>query len=179
MLWSKGGRKAQTVQWKECAAWQEAWFGNKGLPRWHSDKESACWCSKHRRHRFDPWIRKISWRRKWQPTPVFLPGISHEQRSLMGTECFWYLLLQRQDAKLQAIHRTFKKKISHSKRFSLSEMPVAPPVRNGDRLWEILIRDSSYLFLKCKYPLGWLSLDTFIYSSGIIGHLPTVCQTLP
>ena len=34
--------------------------------------------------RFDPWIGKIPWRRKWQPTPVFWPGESHGQRSLMG-----------------------------------------------------------------------------------------------
>jgi len=33
---------------------------------------------------FNPWARKISWRREWQPTPVFLPGISHGQRSLAG-----------------------------------------------------------------------------------------------
>ena len=33
---------------------------------------------------FDPWVRKIPWRRKWQPTPVFLPGKSHGQRSLVG-----------------------------------------------------------------------------------------------
>ena len=33
---------------------------------------------------FDPWIRKIPWRRKWQPTPVFLPGKSHGPRSLAG-----------------------------------------------------------------------------------------------
>ena len=33
---------------------------------------------------FDPWIRKICWRRKWQPTPGFLPGESHGQRSLVG-----------------------------------------------------------------------------------------------
>ena len=46
-----------------------------------SGKESACQC---RRLRFDPWIRKIPWRRKWQPTPVFLPGESHGQRSLAG-----------------------------------------------------------------------------------------------
>ena len=32
----------------------------------------------------DPWVRKILWRRKWQPTPVFLPGEFHEQRSLTG-----------------------------------------------------------------------------------------------
>ena len=33
---------------------------------------------------FDPWGRKIPWRRAWQPTPVFLPGESHGQRSLVG-----------------------------------------------------------------------------------------------
>ena len=32
---------------------------------------------------FDPWVGKIPWRRLWQPTPVFLPGESHGQRSLM------------------------------------------------------------------------------------------------
>ena len=52
-----------------------------GLPRWLSGKESTCQC---RRLRFNPWVRKISWRRKWQPTPVLLPGKSHGQRSLMG-----------------------------------------------------------------------------------------------
>ena len=34
--------------------------------------------------KFDPWMRKIPWRRKWQPSPVFLPGKSHGQRSLEG-----------------------------------------------------------------------------------------------
>ena len=33
---------------------------------------------------FDPWVGKISWRRKWQPTPVFLPGESHGWRSMVG-----------------------------------------------------------------------------------------------
>ena len=42
----------------------------RGLPRWLSDKESPCQC---RRYRFDPWVRKISSKRKWQTTPVFLP----------------------------------------------------------------------------------------------------------
>ena len=35
-------------------------------------------------HRFDPWAGKIPWRRKWQPTPVFLPGKFHGQRWLAG-----------------------------------------------------------------------------------------------
>ena len=37
-----------------------------------------------RRPGFDPWVRKIPWRRAWQPTPVFLPGESHGQRGLAG-----------------------------------------------------------------------------------------------
>ena len=41
-------------------------------------------CLTHRGYRFNPWSRKILWRRKWQPTPVFLLGKSHGQRSLEG-----------------------------------------------------------------------------------------------
>jgi len=33
---------------------------------------------------FNPWVRMITWRRKWQPTPVFFPGKSHGQKSLVG-----------------------------------------------------------------------------------------------
>ena len=51
------------------------------LPRWYSGEESVCQC---RRCGFDPWIRKLPWSRKWQPTPVFLPGTSHGQ-SLVGS----------------------------------------------------------------------------------------------
>ena len=36
------------------------------------------------RERFNPWVGKIPWRRAWQPTPIFLPGESHGQRSLAG-----------------------------------------------------------------------------------------------
>ena len=39
---------------------------------------------RHKRHGFNPWVRKIPCRRKWQPTPIFLPGESHGQRSLVG-----------------------------------------------------------------------------------------------
>ena len=55
-----------------------------GLPRWLSSKESACQC---RRCSQETWIQslgKIPWRRAWHPTPVFLPGESHGQRSLVG-----------------------------------------------------------------------------------------------
>ena len=36
------------------------------------------------RHKFNPWVGKIPWRRAWQPTSVYLPGESHGQRSLAG-----------------------------------------------------------------------------------------------
>ena len=52
-----------------------------GFPGGSAAKEPTHQC---RRHRFDPWVRKIPWRWKWQPIPVFLPGKSHGQRSLAG-----------------------------------------------------------------------------------------------
>ena len=66
-------------------AWQHKWLAfpasSAGLPRWLSGKELACQC---RSCGFDPWIRKIPWRRKWQLSTVFLPGQPHEQRSPEG-----------------------------------------------------------------------------------------------
>ena len=54
-----------------------------GLPWWQRGKELTCQCRRRRRLGFDPWATKI-WRRKRLPTPAFLPGKSHEQRSLVG-----------------------------------------------------------------------------------------------
>ena len=51
-------------------------------PGGSDSKELACQCTRHRRWGFDPWVRKIPWRRKWQPTPVSLLGEFHGQRSL-------------------------------------------------------------------------------------------------
>ena len=45
-----------------------------GLPRWQSGKGSACQCRRRKSCRFNSWVGKISWSRKWQPAPVFLPG---------------------------------------------------------------------------------------------------------
>ena len=59
-----------------------------GLPRWRSGSESACQCQSLQRHGFDPWVGKIPWSRKRQPTPVLLPGQFHGQRGLAGY-CPW------------------------------------------------------------------------------------------
>ena len=55
-----------------------------GFPGGASGKEPACHCRRRKRLEFDPWVRKMPQRRAWQPTPVFLPGESHGERSLEG-----------------------------------------------------------------------------------------------
>jgi len=55
-----------------------------GIPAEASSKEPACQCRRHKRCTFNPWVGMIPWRRAWQPTPGFLPGRSHEQRSLVS-----------------------------------------------------------------------------------------------
>ena len=55
-----------------------------GFPGGTSGKELACQCRRPKRCGFDPWIRNIPWRSKWQPTPGFLPGKSQRQRSPVG-----------------------------------------------------------------------------------------------
>ena len=58
---------------------RDRWFAVvKGFP---GGKDSTCQC---RRCGFDSWVRKITWRRKGQPTPVFLTGKPHRQRSLLA-----------------------------------------------------------------------------------------------
>ena len=57
---------------------------SEGFPGGASGKEPACQCRRHKKCRFDPWVRKLPWRRALHPTAVFLPGESHGQRSLAG-----------------------------------------------------------------------------------------------
>ena len=60
---------------------KHTWLFNS---RWHSGKESACQSRRQERCRFDPWVRKIPWSKKWQPTQVFLPGKFNGQSNLTG-----------------------------------------------------------------------------------------------
>ena len=69
-LWHEDYFKLETIKPKRLR--KKCWpspIDSSGLPWWLS-KESACQC---RRHRFNPLVRETSWRRKQQPTPVFLP----------------------------------------------------------------------------------------------------------
>ena len=56
----------------------------EGFPSGAGGEGPTCQHRRLKRCGFDPWVRKLSWRREWHPTPVFLPGKSHGQRSLAG-----------------------------------------------------------------------------------------------
>ena len=61
---------------------------NAGLPTWLSGKESSGQCWRLRRLRFNPWVRKMPWRRKWQPTPGFLPPWGEEPGGPQSVESY-------------------------------------------------------------------------------------------
>ena len=70
MLWFMGSQRVRH-DWATELNWTDPWLG---VPGGTSGKESACQCRRHKKYGFDPWVGKIPWRRKWQPTPVFLAG---------------------------------------------------------------------------------------------------------
>ena len=57
---------------------------NDWFPDFPGGSDGKNVCLQHRKPGFDFWVGKIPWRRKWQPTPVLLPGKSHGPRSLVG-----------------------------------------------------------------------------------------------
>ena len=61
-------------------------------------KEPTCQSQETRDFGFDPWVRKIPWRRSRQPTPVFLPGESYKQRSLAGYSPWGHKVLDMTEA---------------------------------------------------------------------------------
>ena len=75
--------------WVNCGSW---WWTRRRYMRSKSQTRLSNWmkwvneriCLQCRRPRFNPWVRKIPWRRKWQPTPVFLPRLFHGQT--MGSQ---------------------------------------------------------------------------------------------
>ena len=75
------------------------------LPRWYRGRESTCQWRRCKRRGFHPWVRKIHWSGKWQPAPVFLPGNSDGQRSLV---CYspWGLRVE-QDSVNKQQHTTW------------------------------------------------------------------------
>ena len=74
------GSSAHGILQARVLEWVAIAFSTGGL----SGKEFACQCRRCKRLRFNPWVWKIPWRRAWLLTPVFVPGESHGQRSLVG-----------------------------------------------------------------------------------------------
>ena len=66
--------------WKWLCIHDSLLYEPSGLLRWCSGKEPVEQCRRHKRRGFNPWVRKIPWSRKWQPTPVLLTGKFHGQR---------------------------------------------------------------------------------------------------
>ena len=106
---------------------------------------------------FSPWVRKISWRREWLTTPVFLPGKSHGQWSLTGYNYLWGHKRVRHDLatkQQQQQNRYMLKNLSHPGP-SISHLPlVLIDVNSYIHFWYILslhkykhINKYSYLFL--------------------------------
>ena len=81
VLWFMGSQRVRH-NWVTELNWTEA--GRRGILGGTSGKEPMCQSRRCKRYRFDLWVRKIPWRRTWQPTPVFFPRESHQQGSLVA-----------------------------------------------------------------------------------------------
>ena len=98
------------------------------------------------RRGFDPWVRKIPWGRKWQPTPLFLPGKSLGQRSLAG--CSLWGLKELDTAEHTHMPRCFwdlkKNKTQPSHKITTGASLVAQTVENLPAIWQTQV-----------WSLGW------------------------
>ena len=79
-----GGWRGPTICAVTCATGDSEALWEALLPSWPSGQIICLLRRRYRRHRFDPWAGKNRWRRKRQPSPVFLSGESHGERSLAG-----------------------------------------------------------------------------------------------
>ena len=125
----------------------------RGFPWLLSGKESSCHCKKPW---FNPWVRKMSWGRKWQPAPIFLPGKFYGQRSLVGYgpwDC---------------------KRIGHN--LVVKQQQYLPYHLTRNKLTKLLI--SSYFFhIQVLFPLRRQNLVSFCWIQ-IINSLPCTAQDM-
>ena len=98
-------------------------------------------CLPCRRPWFDPWVRRILWRRKGQPTPVFLPGESHGQRSLAGYSPWGH------------------KELDTTEQLSLSQLSCCAFLffQLTQGCWEVIVKRNYLIkfffsYLSCVYP---------------------------
>ena len=97
--------------------------------RCHSSKESTC---QFRRRGFNPWVRKIPWWRRWQPTPSFLPGKSQGQRSLVG-----YSPRGHRVGHDWALTHSFAEPVTQKQEKNHPGINLIPSNGEGSRIWEL------------------------------------------
>ena len=100
-----------------------------GFPGGTSGKEPTYQCRRLKRRWFDPWVGKIPWRRAWQPTPVFLPGESHGQRSLAGYSPWGH----KESDRTERLNTTKQQVPSSCER----DTPCRPPQQHPGQLWSL------------------------------------------
>ena len=128
-----------------------SWWGGT------SCKEPICKCRRCKIRGFGAWGRKIPWRGKWQPTPVFLPGESHGQKGLVGNSLRG---CKESDISGHLAHLNISKIFGN-----LASSKIGISNQQGE-IWLIQIstslfrRKGSFLFMKCSIFGGlpwWLS----------------------
>ena len=135
-----------------------------------------------RRLGFDPWVGKIPWSRKWQPTPVFLPGESHEQRSLVGCSPWGHKELDRWVT--EHAHTTYNK-LHMLKMYKLINFDTPKKTVTTIKIVNISITPQSFpkstsSLLSLPFPLYWQSLICFLslwfaFSKILYKWHPLVC----
>ena len=117
-----------------------------GFPVGTSGKESTCQCRRHKRGRFEPWVGKIPWRRKWQPTSVSLPRKFHGQRS--PVDCSPWSCRESDTTEYICTHALRGRKDQGSEVIAhLSQFPrtTQPHVQGGmDQAWSLLQENWSH-----------------------------------
>ena len=87
-------------------------------------KKSSCQCRRCKRRGFDPWVRKIPWSRKWQPTLVFLAWKFHMQRSLVGCSLWGHRAAR--DWATEHIHKEAQGVFCRWEHYSVGEPQICP-----------------------------------------------------
>ena len=142
--------------------------------KWLSDKESTCQHRRPKRCGFDPWVRRILWRRKWQPTPVFLPRKSHGQRSLKGYSPWGcerfshYLTTEQQQCFLKVIITTAK--VGHLHKYNTNITIKIWPYHHPPKFPVLLGNPHSCLSLPAQ------NINDLVSSLSVSLHFPEVCM---
>ena len=123
---------------------------------------------------FDPWIGKIPWRRKWQPTPVFLPGKSHGRRNLVGY-CPWDCKRVRHWTTKQHWTLQLSRCLCHK---NLSFVPHTLPIKNLLALHESISGFKNYMLT--IYRIGTVIQSTTMSFLGLLWkpHSQLLASTL-